>query len=350
MVYILPMPRKSTKEVTGRRERQLKRRMEAAALFSQGKTRADVARLLNVSWRAVHGWYQEWNCMGVEGLAPKGKPGPAEKFTDEDIEVLRGKLIAGAVANGYANELWTLRRVGRLIADELGKKASHSEVWRLLKRMNWSPQKPERRARERDEDKIEHWKKVQWPALCEKARKEERTIVFVDECGFSQKSTAKKTWAPTAETPVIEMNFNWDKLSVIGGISLKSIYFQLHEESIKSEQVIHFLDHLQRHIKEPLLVVWDGLPAHRSKIVKEYLSSTEGRVWVERLPAYAPELNPIEYLWGNVKGNDLANVSPKELWELSQSARKALIKKRKRPGLIRAFWIQTNLDLGALTQ
>ena len=69
------------------------------------------------------------------------------------------------------------------------------------------------------------------------------------------------------------------------------------------------------------------------------------RIQVERLPAYAPELNPIEYLWGNVKGNDLANFSPKELWELSTAARAALIKKRRRPKLIRAFWRQTELDL-----
>lgn len=141
------------------------------------------------------------------------------------------------------------------------------------------------------------------------------------------------------------MNFNWDKLSVIGGISLKSIYFQVHEESIKSAQVIHFLEHLQRHVKGKLLIIWDGLPAHRSKELAQWLATTKGQVWVERLPADAPELNPIEYLWGNIKGGEVANFSPKELWELSREAKKALLKRRRRPKLIRAFWIQTELDL-----
>lgn len=181
--------------------------------------------------------------------------------------------------------------------------------------------------------------------MCEKAERESRTIVFVDECGFSQKSTAKRTWAPVGETPILQMNFNWEKLSVIGGISLKSIYFQLHEESIKSKQVMEFLDHLQRYIKGKLLVIWDGLPAHRSKAIAAYLAQTKGRVWVERLPAYAPELNPIEYLWGNVKGTDVANVSPKDLWELSKHVRDALFKRRRRPKVLRAFWIQTELNL-----
>ena len=342
------MARISKKELAGRRARQLTRRLRAAELFALGKTRADVSRELNVTWQAAHGWFKRWQAGGDAGLAPEGKPGPAPKFSDEEVQTIVGELAKGSVAHGYRNEIWTLRRVGALVREVTGKKASNSEVWRLLRRAGWSIQKPQRQARERDAEKIDKWKREDWPRLCAKATEERRTVVFVDECGFSQKSTAKKTWAPLGQTPVIQMNFNWDKLSVIGGISLKSIYFQIHDEAIKSAQVIGFLEHLQRYVQGKLLVVWDGLPAHRSKAVAEYLTSTQGRVWVERLPAYAPELNPIEYLWGNIKGNDLANFSPKDLWELSEAARKSFLKKRKRPALIRAFWIQTELDLEPL--
>jgi transposase len=125
----------------------------------------------------------------------------------------------------------------------------------------------------------------------------------------------------------------------------KSLYFQLHEDSVKAPEVIAFLKHLQQHIAGKLLVIWDGLPAHRSKLVADYLASTKGRVWVERLPGYAPELNPIEYLWGYAKGNDLANFAPKELWELSRAARKAFSRVRRVRHCLRAFWIQSELDL-----
>lgn len=342
------MSRQSTKTIRGRRERQLARRLSAADRFAQGRTRAEVAKEFGVSWNSAHAWYREWQKGGAEALQPQGKPGPASKFTDEDRERLRVWLMEGAMKHGYTNELWTLRRIGNLVRDKLGKTASPSEIWRLLRAMNWSPQKPQRRARERDEAKIQEWKTQTWPRLKQKAKDEQRTIVFVDESGFSQKSTAKRTWAPTGETPVIEMNFNWDKLSIIGGISLKSIYFQIHEESVKSAQVIAFLQHLQRHIEGNIMVIWDGLPAHRSKAVAEYLGSTKGRVWVERLPAYAPELNPIEYLWGNIKGNDLANFAPHELWELSNAAKQALLKTRRKPKILRAFWVQAELDLEGL--
>jgi transposase len=343
------MARQAKKVVTGRRERQQQRRLAASRLFAAGRRRAEVAAELAVSWRAAHGWFRRWQAGGAEALKATTQPGPPLKFTAVEVNLLRENLLRGAMAHGYANELWTLRRVARLLRELTGKKASPSEVWRLLRRMNWSPQKPERKARERDKDKIKLWKEKTWPELCAKATQEKRTVVFVDECGFSQKSTAKRTWAPTGQTPVLEMNFNWDKLSVIGGISLRSIYFQIHEESIKAPHVIGFLEHLQRYVKGRILVIWDGLPAHRSKAVRQYLARTGGKVWVERLPAYAPELNPIEYLWGNVKGSDLANVSPKELSELSRQAREALFKKRRRPKLLRAFWVQTELDLDTLT-
>ncbi|MCC5789525.1 MAG: IS630 family transposase [Opitutales bacterium] len=319
--------------------------MEAAKLFDQGKTRAEVSQALGVSWISANNWYKAWQQDGVAALSPKGKPGPPAKFSDEEAQGIVEELKKGSMAHGYKNEIWTLRRIGSLIREKTGKKTSPSEVWRLLRRIGWSVQKPERKARERDEEKIKKWKTEQWPRLRQKADSENRTIVFIDECGFSQKSTAKKTWAQRGETPVVQMSFNWDKLSVIGGISLKSIYFQMHEESIKSAQVVGFLKHLQKYIKGNLLVIWDGLPAHRSREVKEYLKQTQGRVWVERLPAYAPELNPIEYLWGHVKGNDLANFSPKDMMELSNEARKAISKRRGKTKLIRAFWIQTELDL-----
>lgn len=115
--------------------------------------------------------------------------------------MIMNELSKGSMAHGYKNDLWTLRRVRALILTLTNKKASPSEVWRLLRRMGWSTQKPQRRAWERDEEKMNRWKTEDWPRLCEKARHEQRTIVFVDESGFSQKAASQKTWAPEGKTP-----------------------------------------------------------------------------------------------------------------------------------------------------
>ena len=102
-----------------------------------------------------------------------------------------------------------------------------------------------------------------------------------------------RTWAPRGETPILEFNFNWNKMSAIAGLSFFNFYFQLIEGSFKSRQVIDFLEHLRRYLRRKLLIVWDGLSAHKSKITRDYIASLKGRIEVEYLPGYAPELNPV---------------------------------------------------------
>lgn len=176
-----------------------------------------------------------------------------------------------------------------------------------------------------------------------KARREGRTIVFVDESGITQKPHRTRTWAPRGETPVLQHHFNWDNLAAIAGITCWNFYFRLYEGSIKAEQVVDFLRHLLRHVPGKLLIIWDGLPAHRSRLVKDFLGQVNGRLWLERLPAYAPELNPVEYIWGYWKNHELPNFCPKDYAQLSRQARQALSRMRRRPTLVTAFWTQAEL-------
>lgn len=112
---------------------------------------------------------------------------------------------------------------------------------------------------------------------------------------------------------------------------------------MKSAQVVDFLQALVRHIGRPLIVVWDRLPAHRSAIVRDYIDSLQGRIHVEYLPPYAPELNPVEYIWAYWKQHELPNVCPKDFWQLGEAARRTLRRMRRRPRLITAFWQQASL-------
>jgi transposase len=122
-----------------------------------------------------------------------------------------------------------------------------------------------------------------------------------------------------------------------------TFYFRLYPGTIKGPQVVAFLTHLMRHIPGKLLVIWDGLPAHRSRLVKDFLAQQRGRIELEWLPGYAPELNPVEYLWGHWKHHELPNLCPKDFWKLSFHARRALRRMRRRPALIDAFWKQAEL-------
>jgi transposase len=131
----------------------------------------------------------------------------------------------------------------------------------------------------------------------------------------------------------------------MAGITLWSFYFRLFAGSIKAPQVVEFLEHLQRHIPSKLLVIGDGLPVHRSRWVREFVASLGGHIHLEYLPAYAPELNPVEYIWGYCKQDELPNLCPKDFAQLSSAARRALGRMRRRPTLVESFWKQAELPL-----
>jgi transposase len=109
--------------------------------------------------------------------------------------------------------------------------------------------------------------------------------------------------------------------------------------------VVDFLQALLRHIPGPLLIVWDRLSAHRSRITRDFIAGHAERLWVEYLPGYAPELNPVEYIWGYWKQHALPNVCPKDYWALGETARWTLKRMRRRHRLITAFWQQAELSL-----
>jgi transposase len=132
-------------------------------------------------------------------------------------------------------------------------------------------------------------------------------------------------------------------LSAIAGITLWTFYFRLYPGTIRTPQMIDFLGRLMRQVPGKLLVVWDGLAVHRSRDLKAFLATTDGRIEVERLPAYAPELNPVEYIWAYWKSHELPNLCPQDYWELGWHARLALKRMRRRPRLIRSFWKQAKL-------
>lgn len=176
-----------------------------------------------------------------------------------------------------------------------------------------------------------------------KARREGRLIVFVDESGISERPTRVRTWGLKGQTPIIQFHFNWNHVSVIAGLTRTNCLFRLHEGSIKKEEIVDFLKALNAHLSQPLLVIWDGLRAHRSRLVREYLDSLEGHIQIAFLPPYAPDLNPVEYLWAWLKRHALANYCPSNLAELHITARNKLKSAQKRPSIIAACWMQATL-------
>lgn len=145
-----------------------KRRLKAGKLFAQGKGPSEVARLLKVRRQSAHDWQQRWQEGGATALRSKGAAGPKHKLSAAQQAELAAALVEGPEAHGHATAVWTLPRVAKLIEQRTGQRYHPGHVWRLLRGLGFSCQQPTRRAIERDEVAIAHWKKVGWPRLKKK--------------------------------------------------------------------------------------------------------------------------------------------------------------------------------------
>lgn len=184
------------------------------------------------------------------------------------------------------------------------------------------------------------------------ARRQRAWILFQDESGISERPPVRRTWAPRGETPVLIHAFNWKKMSISAALGYRwdgrrcRLYFQLRAGSYDGESLIGFLKDLKRHLRGlKVILIWDGLPAHRSRLMSDYLRTQRDWLRVERLPGYAPDLNPVEALWGNIKGREVANLCAANLAEASSAFRRGLVRVKRSCRLPMAFLRHTGLSL-----
>ena len=272
-------------------------------------------------------------------MARPGRGRPAE-LSSAQIRLIPDFLGHGPEAYGFRGKVWTTARIAKVIEEEFGVSYHKAHVSRLLKALRWTPQTPVIRALQRDEDEIRRWREVKWPKLKAQAARERRTLVFTDESGFYLLPGTVRTYAPQGQAPVIKEWQTRDHLSVMGGITRDAKFYCLvRRKSLNGLHTVEFLKHLMRYLGRRLLVIWDGSPIHRRVDVSDFLASREGQgIHVERLPAYAPDLNPIEEAWQHLKHVELRNVACLDLEELHLQLHSAIARLRQKPHLIWSFF------------
>lgn len=145
-----------------------KRRLQAARLFDRGHSRAEVARKTGVSFESANRWYKAWQNGGTSALKKAGRAGRKPTLDSFALLRIQERLERGPESLGYVTQIWTTKRVAELIEQECGKKFHPGHVWKILRQMGWSCQRPTGRAVERDEQKIQKWKRYRWPRLKKK--------------------------------------------------------------------------------------------------------------------------------------------------------------------------------------
>lgn len=330
----------------GAKTATLEVKLVAMRMLDQGMAREAVADALGRNPLTIWKWRRAYREQGETGLERQPVSGRPRKLQDRELRKLMFHLAKGATAYGFKSDVWTLKRIAAVILREFGVKYHPGHVWKLLQRLGFSHQKPERRAIERDDREVERWRKKVWPQYRRRAGNRGTTMAFLDESGRSEIPTVVATWAPKGKPPVLKHLFRWEKCSIISAITPGGkLHYRLYLGSIKSPHVVSFLRHMLGRVRGKVLLFWDGGPIHRSKPVREFLRENRGRVEEHRLPPYAPDINPMEPVYKILKHVETANSCPASTSDLMQETRAALERIRRRPELVPSFFEHAGLPL-----
>lgn len=240
---------------------------------------------------------------------------------------------------GFDFGLWTRAIVRELIHKKFGISLSITSVGTLLAELNLTAQKPLQRAYQRDPEAVERWQRDTYPALVSRAKKEKAEIFFWDESGFRADAVHGKTWSERGKTPVIDRPGQRQGVSAASAVNAKgAFWFATYVGGLTGALFVELLKGLMYRRKKPLHLVVDGLPAHKNKIVKDYVASTKGRLSLHFLPGYAPDLNPDELVWSHAKRSGVARKPLQKGEKLVNRVREQLQAIADNPKLVRSFF------------
>jgi transposase len=325
--------------IKGRRA-TFEERVSACEALENGIDVDAIAEVLRVSRSSIFDWQRTYRAHGADALRTKKTRGPESRLSDGQLSQLY-RLIVGNDPRqlSFGLALWTRGMIQELIFRQFGVRLSLVSVGRALAGLGLSPQRPLYRSYERDPEKVRKWKEETFPQIQARAKREGAAIFFADEASVRTNYHAGTTWAPVGQTPVVAASGRTRSISMVSAVSPRGeLHFQVYEEGIRKEEFLEFCKMLIKDMNRPVFLIMDNSQVHRSKILKEYVEQSRGMLTLFFLPPYSPDLNPDEWVWKNVKHDNLGRASVKSESELAQFAQTALAKLKDIPGKIRAFF------------
>ena len=316
-------------------------RQQAVKAAREGATVASIAAAFGVSTRTVFSWLAQFAEGGQNALLAKPIPGRPPKISAEEM-----RWIAQAVRDNSPQQfkfefgLWTLSLISELIKRQFGKSLALASVSRVMKLLGFSAQKPLYQAWQQDTQLVHEWETKTYPAIKAQARVQGATIYFADEAGIRSDYHTGTTWAPVGQTPVVEVTGRRFSFNMISAVSPRGEFrFMIHEGSVTATTFKDFLTRLMVGASKPILLIVDGHPIHKSKLVKDYVASLNGQLTLFYLPPYAPQLNPDEQVWAHVK-RQVSRQLVQSLDDMKSLALGALRRIQKLPDLVKSFFRQ----------
>ena len=278
------------------------RRLAVQRVLS-GETQQSVARSFQVHGQTVWKWMDQYRRRGKKGLESRQSKGPEPRLTKRQQRQLFKLIVEKTPMQlKFPYALWTLPLVQELIAQRFGVVLHRTTVGRLLRSLGLSPQKPARRAFERDERECAHWANEKFPAIVEQVRRRQSALLFGDEAGVHEDGPIARTWGAKGRRPVVRVTGRRRRINVISAVSPRGrLWFRCFKGTLTAPRFIQFLEALLHDVRGPIDLVLDKHPAHAAAATRRFILE-HPRLRVHFLPSYAPDMNPDEHVWGYLKG------------------------------------------------
>jgi transposase len=289
---------------------------------------------------SIYRWLRAARRGGLKALAARQHPGPAPQLTGQQKLAVR-RFISGRDPRQYGFDfgLWTRQIVASLIEKKFAVRLGLTAVGRLLRELDITPQKPLRRAYERDPKAIQQWKTREFPQLQERARRRGAQIFFLDEAAVRSDQVLGRTWGVRGKTPEVPTSGQRQKVSAISAVQARgAFWYEVYTARFNAQHFIELLGRFLKHRRGPVFLVLDGHPSHRAKAVAQYVQQLRGRLELHFLPGYAPELNPDEFVWNHLKRQGVSKKPLRKNESLRHRVLADLAKIQSQPALLRSFF------------
>lgn len=315
-------------------------RKVAVARVKAGERPGAVIQSYGFSRTAIYKWLKAEARGGADALRSRKATGRPRKLTARQMDQVRRWLNGkDPRQHGFDFGLWTRSIVAALIAERLKVRLSIVSTGRLLARLGITPQKPLRRAYERDPEAIRKWEREDYPAIRTRARRRGAAIFFLDEAGVRSDAPPGRTWAPRGQTPVVPTSGQRQSVNAISAVTPRGeFWWRTFGGRLNASRFLEFLRAFMHRRRNPVFLIADRHPAHIAKIVAGYVQQSRGRLELHFLPGYAPDLNPDEFVWNHIKTHGLSKKPLKRNESLRARVEQDLSAIAQNPALVRSFF------------
>jgi len=310
-------------------------------MVDSGFGRDDIMTALDLGRSTYYKWLSLYRRAGMVAMLEAGvSTGAPTTLSESDERKLRSWIIGRDPRQfQFDFALWTRKIVRDVIRQSFGADMTLQGVGKLLRRLGLSPQRPLYRAWQRNEEAVRRWKADEFPAIRDKARRIGADLYFCDEASVRTDHHSGTTWGQVGATPVVVGTGKRESVTMISAITPRGeICFDVFDGTFDSARFIAFLDKLASDTSNPIYLIVDGHSVHKSAAVTEHIASLNGKITLFFLPGYSPDLNPDEWVWKNVKHDQIGKRSVLGKGQIAEFARTALQRLRAMPELIRGFF------------